>query len=71
MAKAMGFIVDRLGHGTEHLGFAMTIARVSFVNNVTHAQGASYLDQCLEFGCFKWNSEHGIRWRIISSDIYD
>lgn len=65
--------VELLGHHTEQPGLGMTIAQVSVIHNIAHAQGASYLGPCLEhLGYCEWNGEHhGIMWKIISPDISD
>lgn len=65
--------VELLGHRTERPGLGMTIAQVSVIHNIAHAQGASYLGPCLEhLGYCEWNGEHhGIMWRVTSPNISD
>jgi len=58
--------VELMGRGEEKDGLGIAILNLS-PNDITHAQGASYLGVVLEeIGIFEWNgAKKGIKWRII------
>ena len=58
--------VQSLGSGEEKDGLGVAIL-IQSPDDITHAQGSSYLGVVLEeFGIFQWNGEkRGIQWRIV------
>ncbi|MDZ8120136.1 hypothetical protein [Pontiella agarivorans] len=59
--------VELMSNGTEKDGLGTAILN-SKPNDITHAQGASYLGVVLqEIGIFEWNhAKRGIEWKIVN-----
>lgn len=62
--------VERLSNGTEKNGLGLIILKQK-PNDISHAQGSSYLGVVLEeCGFLEWNGTHkGIEWRLRESDF--
>ena len=62
--------VENMGNGTEQMGLGMIILSEG-KNDISHAQGASYLGVVLEnTGYLEWNGKNrGIEWRLLDTDF--